>query len=86
MRQLRSGTRGNEHNGPYAKEIMKNLKDFISIILAGWLVAIGIDGFYGGVTAGQAGSIIRACGHSAQQGRSRSTEKVMNQATKAKDS
>ena len=39
-----------------------NFRTLFNIMLTSWLLAIGIDGFYGGVTAGQVGATISLIG------------------------
>ena len=41
---------------------MKNFREVFNFFLIIWLLAIGIDGFWGGVTAGQVGSSISLAG------------------------
>lgn len=41
---------------------MRKFKALFSLMLACWLLAIGIDGFYGGVMAGRAGAIVNLIG------------------------
>ena len=41
---------------------MRKLLKIFTILLSSWALAIGIDGFYGGVTAGQVGASISLVG------------------------
>ena len=41
---------------------MRNLRVIFNILLTCWLLAIGIDGFWGGATAGQVGAVISLVG------------------------
>ena len=39
-----------------------NFRTLFNIMLTSWLLAIGIDGFYGGIFAGQVGATISLIG------------------------